>query len=890
MSGMDVVHLMPGFFCHVTDQNTSATTLKTGPETFTKMEHEQIVTPPTPYIVVPPRHYCVVADPVAVDADGKAMMDEFGQAVVRIGESEVRRACAPFYLYPGERIEQQPRPLQVLAPNQANRVKALRDFVDKKDGKEVKRSAGDEWLEEGPATYYPHVFKDVMQTLKATQVGHNQALRLRAVNAHTDRLGERRTAGSEWLWTKFGPYLPSVDETVMEVVSAVVLTETNGVHVMCLQQFKDCFGRERKPGEEWLVTYEDASAYLPTPNEKIVREVALVVLNKRQYCIINDPYDPKTKQVQLGSRKLEVGPHKFFLKPGESLDGGCARDIYVLMADEALLIEALEQHVDKEGNTREAGDRWMVHGPRDYIPTTQVEVMESRRAIAMHDFEGVYVRDLKTGTVRAQMGPCSYMLESTEELWEKNLSPNVEALLQKGKSKPRDKTRVVMYSVPHNSVCQIFDYKKKTSRFVPGPDMLSLSPDEEFTIVSLSGGKPKKANVIKTLSLFLGPDFMTDNIRVETADHARLELQLSYNWRFEVDPRKEGDCKQLFSVADFVGDSCKAIASRVRGSCAGETFDDFHKNSSRIIRHAVFGSHDAFVANGTPIEAGLKIKTKTGETLVVEKVENCVVQAGGKVFSNPEDFVLVFGAEEHTVRREKWPNSELRFKNNGLVINNVDIQSVEPVDQKTKDSLIKSVQLAIHITTQGQEAQAKQRATKEEQMARGELESQLIKDKALSEKERKVLLALKAESTSIETTGAQRAEAVAASEAANVEAQSMVILAEKRAEAQKIQVKAEIDLEETKNAELLAYQQTIDELEITKSKALAKVEADKFGKIVGSMGKDTIQAIARAGPENQVRLLKALNLQGYMVTDGSSPINLFNAAKGMTGGPGDAAA
>ena len=28
----------------------------------------------------------------------------------------------------------------------------------------------------------------------------------------------------------------------------------------------------------------------------------------------------------------------------------------------------------------------------------------------------------------------------------------------------------------------------------------------------------------------LGPDFMTDIIIVETSDHARLSLQVAYNW------------------------------------------------------------------------------------------------------------------------------------------------------------------------------------------------------------------------------------------------------------------------------------------------------------------------------------------------------------------------
>ena len=63
-----------------------------------------------------------------------------------------------------------------------------------------------------------------------------------------------------------------------------------------------------------------------------------------------------------------------------------------------------------------------------------------------------------------------------------------------------------------------------------GPNLVMLEPDEQFTQISLSGGKPKKPNVIRALSLLLGPDFCTDLIIVETSDHARLQLMLSYNW------------------------------------------------------------------------------------------------------------------------------------------------------------------------------------------------------------------------------------------------------------------------------------------------------------------------------------------------------------------------
>lgn len=52
-------------------------------------------------------------------------------------------------------------------------------------------------------------------------------------------------------------------------------------------------------------------------------------------------------------------------------------------------------------------------------------------------------------------------------------------------------------------------------------------------------------------------------------------------------------------------------------------------------------------------------------------------------------------------------NEKFVFPQNNLVITSVDIQSVEPVDQRTRDALMKSVQLAIEITSNSQEAFAR---------------------------------------------------------------------------------------------------------------------------------------------------------------------------------------
>jgi len=120
-----------------------------------------------------------------------------------------------------------------------------------------------------------------------------------------------------------------------------------------------------------------------------------------------------------------------------------------------------------------------------------------------------------------------------------------------------------------------------------------LEPYEEFTMITLSGGAPKLENQIKTLSLLLGPDFMTDVIQVETSDHAKLYLRLSYRWNFKIDRDNEQQCKNLFSVKDFVGDACKRISSRIRGVVSAVTFENFHKNSTEIIQNAVHKRDEA---------------------------------------------------------------------------------------------------------------------------------------------------------------------------------------------------------------------------------------------------------------------------------------------------------
>jgi len=841
-STVNVIRIKPNHYIHVVDNNTNVTHVEIGPKTFSRLDHERVLNAnPEPMIMIPPRHYTIIDNPcIRNPATKKPEVDQHGQVRLRHGDQEIRFAQEPFPLFPGEVLSGKPTPLQVVQANHALRLRGIRDFEEiigdpnAKDAKVIKRLAGDEWLFEGPATYFPRVEVQVVEVVKAQIIKDNQALKLRARQACIDRKGVSRTAGEEWLVREAGAYLPGVNEEVVGIISAQVLTEKLALHLLATRTFVDVFGKRRKAGEEWLVTIRDAETHIPDVYEQVIGLVNATTLTNRQFCVIVDPVSTDGKN-RLGHRELRKGEATFFLRPGEKLEKGI-QNVYVLGEDEALLLRArvaFDEQVDKEKKLRRrAGDRWMIYGPCDYIPNIELEVVEKRTAIPLDSNEGIYVRDVTIGTVRAVVGQ-SYMLKPNEELWAKELPKAVDDLLRRSTSRDqnegfsdqeRDPTRVVTYRVPHNAAVQIYDYKQKKARVVFGPELVMLGPEEQFTILNLSGGVPKRPNYIKSLALFLGPDFMTDLITVETADHARLSLKLSYNWQFEIpDHANQAEAGKIFSTPDFTGDLCKAIGSLVRGAVAASSFDEFHKHSAEIIRTAAFQDKDRLV-----------------------------------------------------------------FTGNNLVVTNIDVQSVEPVDQRTLDSLQKSVQMAIEITTKSQEAAARQEAERLEQEARGRLERQRISDEAEAERARRRLLELQAASAAVESTGQASAEAKARADAALIEGRSEVSQSKLSSEAARIQAVAELEQLKLRQESEVGHTKALAELEISRARELAEIEAEKFKAIIDAIGADTITSIARAGPELQAKLLSGLGLKSFMITDGKSPINLFGTANGLMGGFGGA--
>ena len=330
-------------------------------------------------VVVPPRHYVVVDNPVKRGEDGKEEYDAYGQVKLRHGDSEVRFSEEPFALFPGERLSGGLQPLQVVKENNALRIRAKRDFVDRyaKDaqGKPIKRRAGEEWMFRGLATYYPQSEEEIAQSVSAVVIKVNQALRLQAKDDCVDYLGKQRKAGESWLVRKEGAYLIGVNEIHQGVIDAIVLSPTLALHLQANVSFVDekAGGVHRKSGEEWIVTRDQFETYIPDTTETVTKVVHLNILNHRQWCTIQDPLDPETGKNLLGEVKYVRGPTTFFLQPGESFTAAI-QDVIVLSPNHACAVHAKESFTDHTGKKRNAGDKWLVYGPGEYWPPVQVSI------------------------------------------------------------------------------------------------------------------------------------------------------------------------------------------------------------------------------------------------------------------------------------------------------------------------------------------------------------------------------------------------------------------------------------------------------------------------------------------------------------------------------------
>jgi major vault protein len=280
---------------------------------------------------------------------------------------------------PGEKIGAI-QPLEFVQKHSALRLRAIRDAAPHR--------AGSEWLFDGPGLYSPSPDVEIVERVTGVVLGPNDALHLRARRDCVDRAGVARKTGEKWLVTTLGAYIVGVDEEIVQRVGAQILTPHVAMHLRATQTFTDAYGKQRRVGDEWLVTREQSATHLLDVYETLVQLVPLTVLSPTQYAVVSNPYGADDKP-QAGRQINVVGPATLFARPGEKVNGPL--DVRVLGPSSALWVTALESFEDEGGVKRKAGNRWLVFGPRAYVPPTQVTVVSHVNAVIAIPALNLYV-------------------------------------------------------------------------------------------------------------------------------------------------------------------------------------------------------------------------------------------------------------------------------------------------------------------------------------------------------------------------------------------------------------------------------------------------------------------------------------------------------------------
>lgn len=298
------------------------------------------------------------------------------------------------------------------------------------------------------------------------------------------------------------------------------------------------------------------------------------ILNDDEYAIIKNPYDAKQKKCLMGEKTVKVGPATIVLNYNEQIE--TVSKVHVLTKNQALRLMANSDHEGKQ-----AGTIWQIEGPAYFVPNKYTDVLKPINAILINDGEGIYIRNVETSAKKLVKGPCSYLLNFNEELYNKPYSEMERSAL----GLPAQPTyEATVIRLQKGEVMCVLDAEKNEHAMV-GPLNYILGPEENVKVLWISAGKPKTPKQLKVAKVRLGPDFMSDLFQVRTRDNAALSLHLTYKWEFLV---SEQEANLVFSLQDFIGYSCTTLCSRIREEAAKYTFEEFHSRTVGIIHKTLF--------------------------------------------------------------------------------------------------------------------------------------------------------------------------------------------------------------------------------------------------------------------------------------------------------------
>lgn len=194
-----------------------------------------------------------------------------------------------------------------------------------------------------------------------------------------------------------------------------------------------------------------------------------------------------------------------------------------------------------------------------------------------------------------------------------------------------------------------------TRRVVEGPFRILMEYDETLEVLSLSRGKPKNTdNRIYTVYLRTKNNKVSDQVTIETSDHVKVTLRMSFLCDFE------GDNSKWFEVENYVKFMTDHIRSVLSGSAKQHTIAKLYLDAINFVRDSILGKKTEDGRKGMFFEeCNLRIKdveilsvniqdASIADLLLGE--QHAVVSQNIKL--DHERRNLVFAKENESIKRE----------------------------------------------------------------------------------------------------------------------------------------------------------------------------------------------------------------------------------------------
>lgn len=367
-----------------------------------------------------------------------------------------------------------------------------------------------------------------------------------------------------------------------------------------------------------------------------------VVLGPKEYCILFDA--DGNPRIVRGPARVFPGPHDTFLQRGSRRR---VYDAYELAEHQALWIriitpisrDKLARHVPAghalDRDHFEAGHELIVRGqPTVFFPFIEAEIINPVtrephvgndhddviiNAIGIDQKSGIYARDLRTGMVKMVRGETSYLVDPRSEEHVRRRVPREAWNLYVAHAEPHKVTKddavvtpwALSITVPNNEACLVTS--RDGRRVEVGPKVVLLEFEEQLTPLRLSKGPSKDGHTtVTTCFLKVQGARVADTFDVESADFVRFRVKLGFAGSFdgaEEALRSGGSAPASCERWFHVDDPVKLLADTVRARLREATRAE---PATRILKEMPKIVRAALMPDGTPLrfaENGMVVET-----------------------------------------------------------------------------------------------------------------------------------------------------------------------------------------------------------------------------------------------------------------------------------------